>query len=138
MGFHIYLKGKAKIKKEYIEFLDYKYMGNDEYYKREDIEDDTYPYDYNVLPELYKPLYDTWRSTGIEYNFTEFSIEDDVFTFEMMKKPYKHHGNLWYDYRVFMKEILLLISEKIEECVIYYDDYGFGEEKYTEEDIRTI
>jgi hypothetical protein len=137
MGFHMYLKGKAKIKKEYIEFLNYKYMGND-YYKKEDIEDDAYEYDYNALPELYKPLYDTWRATGIGYNFTEFSVEDDVFTFEMMKKPYNHHGNLWYDYRIFMKETLLLISEKIEECVIWYDDYGFEEEKYREEDIRSI
>ncbi len=124
MGYHIILRATIRINPDY-NFL---FQNGHDFF-----EDD---FDSETLPTPFRELIEIWQSTGIGLNFYEWEFHNDIFKFEIQKKPYRHTGDLEEDYRKFMKKFILPISRRIESCEIEHDDYGCGHYYYTEEDVR--
>lgn len=124
MGYHIILRASLSIKPEHIGFINSDYFFNDE------------------IPAegLRKPwceLLQRWRQLNIEHHFYEFTLkENNVFTFEIQKKPYTHPGYLEDDYRSFMANVLLPLASQVLTCEIEHDDFGMTHTFYTDEDVR--
>jgi hypothetical protein len=134
MGYHIILNCSAKIKPEYMDFIQKEYMYK--VYDNEDLED--------TIPEQFRDLYRTWRDLYITtedcHNFHEYTLEGDIFSFRIEKKPYRHGHwrDLENDYRCCMKYVIAPMSSEILNCVIEHDDFGFQPHDYTDEEIRNL
>ena len=132
MGWYFELNLKCTILPEFVEFIKQRYLFDMDYaYKHK------YKIIYDGLSKSFKDLIDIWINLDIssfyEYVFDESS---SLFTCQIRKKVTSHTGDLWKEYKLFLKEIIVPISSFIHECNIESDDWDCRSEVYTDMELR--
>ena len=124
MGYHIILTLEASIKEKYIDFINCRF-DHDEIREKNNAE--------------YMTLYDEWTKIGLGTHFNEYEIDsENNFKLKMTIKPYDHSGNLEEDYILFVKNVIVPISDVITHCETEHDDYGRGWTHYSDDELREI
>lgn len=172
MGYHIILEVKCQVLPEYIDFIKKEYMCEDTSYDYipNFLDDDIRSYDsdydekmeakekekakcelekrmakerkFKDINPLYEEIVEIWEQLKIGDNFYKYDLKEDIFTFRIEKKPYKHsqeagnYRDLQDDYMRLLYEIIVPITRNIIECVIEHDDYDLPETYYKDEELR--
>jgi hypothetical protein len=130
MGWHFILECTAKMKPDYIAFLqEHKEIL---LYKE---------YDY-MMEEKLSPAdwkrYHEWHRIPVNGSYYKFIISDDILTFCIMKRPYYNHRypNTMEDYMSFMRLVIAKYAIHISECTIEDDGINDGTDYYTDQDVR--
>jgi hypothetical protein len=135
MGYYIILEVDCILRQEYFDNFDlfYKVVMNNESISDEDLE----KFPDNIRNDIIK-YNDIWVSLDIK-NIYEFKlVENNILKIRLETKPYKHDGDLKYDYIYFVQNIIVPITSYIIECDISQDDYGLETSFYTDEELRNI
>lgn len=100
-------------------------------------EDDINKFPDNIRNDI-KKYNEIWTSLDIKSIYEFDLIEDNILRIRLEKKPYKHDGNLEYDYIYFVQNIIVPITTYIIECDIRHDDFDIKSTYYTDEELRNI
>lgn len=137
MGYHIILEVKCQVLPEYIDFIKKEYMREDNGYNSDDEGEEE-----ELINPLYEEIVEIWEQLKIGDNFYKYDLKEEIFTFRIEKKPYKHsqeagnYRDLQDDYMRLLYEIIVPITRNIIVCVIEHDDYDLPETYYKDEELR--
>jgi hypothetical protein len=93
---------------------------------------------YSTLSKSYKDLIDIWIRLNINEYFYKYDISGDIFHCQISKKVHTHKGNLYNDYKIFLRDIIVPITSEITECNIESDDFGEFIDYFTDTELRNI
>jgi hypothetical protein len=144
MGWYYTLNFTCKVLPEYYDFIQNYYIFNrNQCYKCIDTQPEptckcNNVMNYHTLSKSYRDLIDIWMKLKIGNCFREYDFDRNSGIFKCIsaKKVIRHGGNLWDDYMLFMKDIIVPITSHISYCNLSSDDFGDISVNYTDNELR--
>lgn len=130
MGWHFILDFSCRLLPEYVEFVKENYF-----------EVEPYSDKYDSLPRPYREFIDIWSCLDLDGYLQNATLNEEkggaiIYSSSMCKKVTSHLGDLWEDYEIFMKQIIVPMSSVVLSCTIESDDYGDRTVAYTDGQLR--
>ncbi len=91
------------------------------------------------MPKEYMDLINIWIDLNIGYRFDKYEFDEftGILSLRIGKKVLRHSGDLYYDYRAFVSNIIVPSTYRIISCNIY-DDHSGKTKRLTDYDLRNI